>query len=183
EAEAAAFDLTDDDAVRRFVDTLPDRVGVVVHSAALAKAGASLDLPVDELDRQFATNVRAPWVLNQAIMPRLEAARGQVVFINSGAGLNARRDFSVYCVTKFGLRAYADALREEVNARGIRVISVYPGRVDTPMQDDLLAFEGRTVPKHTLLTPQDVADTTLAALCQAETAEVVDVRVRPRFTS
>ena len=55
----------------------------------------------------------------------MHAAKGQVVFINSGAGLNARAGWSQYAMTKFALRALADALREEVKSKGVRVMTVY----------------------------------------------------------
>ncbi len=179
-AQTAVLDLVDDDAVARFVDDLPAEVGVVVHNAALGIPGMSLEAPVSDLDRQFALNVRAPWVFNRTAMPKVVAGKGQIAFINSGAGLGSKDYFAAYCITKFGLRAYADALREEVAPQGVRVISIFPGRVDTPMQDGLLEYEKRTTNKPALLTADDVAKATVDALSQSASAEVTDVRIIPR---
>ena len=61
-------------------------------------------------------NLRTPVVLSQALTPPLVASRGQVVFINSGAGHQAFPAWGVYAATKFGLRAIADAMRLELSA-------------------------------------------------------------------
>jgi short-subunit dehydrogenase len=64
----------------------------------------------------------------------LRKRRGQVVFINSTAGLNASAGVGLYSATKHALKALADSLRAEVNSDGVRVLSVYLGRTVTPMQ-------------------------------------------------
>jgi len=133
-----------------------------------------------DLDLQYATNVRVPYAVTQRLLPLLMASRGQVVFINSSVGLTAKRaDVGQYAATKHALKAIADSLREEVNPKGIRVLTVYLGRTATPMQEAICRQEGRVYRPDTLLQPEDVASVVLQALMLPATAEVTDISIRP----
>src|SRR5690606_19534993 len=105
--------------------------------------------------------------------------RGQVVFINSSAGLAATANAAQYSAMKHGLKALADSLRGEVNAEGVRVASIFPGRVSTPMQRAILESEGRPWKPERLMQPEDVALAVVGALTLARTAEVTNLSIRP----
>jgi short-subunit dehydrogenase len=110
----------------------------------------------------------------------LITSRGQIVFVNSSAGLSASRpETGQYAATKHALRAIADALRAEVNPMGVRVLSMYLGRTATPMQKALFKQAKRTYVGARLLQPQDVAAMVVSALSLARTAEVTDIMIRP----
>lgn len=134
----------------------------------------------EDLDVQYATNVRAPYVLTQRLLPLLIAAHGQVVFINSSAGLTAKRpEVGQYAATKHALKAIADSLREEVNPKGVRVLSMYLGRTATPMQEALCRQEGGSYDPEVLLQPGDVASVLVQTLLLPAAAEVTDISIRP----
>ena len=116
-----------------------DSLAGVIHQDVMEQAC------VEDFDIQYATNVRAPYVLTKSLLPLLSAASGQIVFINSSAGLNAKRPNRQYAATKHALKALADSLREEVNPKGIRVLTLYLGRTATPMQEALCQQEGRPI--------------------------------------
>jgi NADP-dependent 3-hydroxy acid dehydrogenase YdfG len=175
-------DVTDDRAVAALVQRLTDEhasVDVLVHSAGVHSIGAVEEAAVGELDAQYRTNVRAPYLLTQGLLPALRGSRGQVVFVNSSAGLTARGRVGQYASTKHALRALADSLREEVNDAGVRVLSVYLGRTASPMQAAIHAAEGTEYRPADLLQPADVAAMVVAALCLPSTAEVTDLSIRP----
>jgi NADP-dependent 3-hydroxy acid dehydrogenase YdfG len=155
------------------------RVDVLVHSAAVHLRGSVADAPARELDLHYRTNVLGPYVLTQGLLPLLEQHRGQVVFMNSSAGLTARAQVGQFAATKHALKAIADSLRDEVNPRGIRVLSVFPGRTATPTQERLCAAEGRPYRPDRLLQPEDVASVVVNALCLPRTAEVTEIKIRP----
>jgi len=176
------MDLTEEQAFQPLLQLLErlGRVDILIHSAGVIHQGLTERADVKDLDLQFAANVRAPYVLTQRLLPLLTVARGQVVFINSSAGLAAKRpEVAQYAATKHALRAIADSLREEVNPRGIRVISVYLGRTATPMQKALYKQEGKAYSPEGLLQPEDVASTVIHALMLPATAEVTDISIRP----
>ena len=154
-------------------------IDVLAHSAGAIALGSFESLEPSTLDELYRVNLRAPFTLTRELLAALKAARGQIVFINSSAGLRASAENALYAATKHGLKALADGLRDEVNAEGVRVISVYPGRTATPMQRSVHAHEGRVYRSELLLQPADVVDVILAALAHPATGEVTDVSVRP----
>jgi NADP-dependent 3-hydroxy acid dehydrogenase YdfG len=175
-------DLAVESAVEALAEALgrdPGRVDVLVHSAGVYAGGGLGGATAAALEAQWAVNVRAPYALTRALLPRLRAARGQVVFINSTAGLRAPAGAISYAATKHALRALADGLRDEVNADGVRILSVYLGRTATPMQAAIHAAEGRAWEPGRLIQPEDVAAIVLTALALPRTAEVTDLTLRP----
>lgn len=155
-------------------------IDILVHSAGAICRDTMNDADVADLDRQYTVNVRVPYLLTQRLLPLLTAARGQVVFINSSAGLAAKRPaIGQYAATKHALKAIADSLREEVNSKGIRVLSLYLGRTATPMQSAIFEDEGREYHPETLMQPEDVASMVVHALNLPSTAEVTDISMRP----
>jgi len=176
------LDVADDAALLRLRDRLAaesDGLDILVHCAGTHFLGPVAEAPVAELDAQYRVNVRGPYLLTQLLLPMLRARRGQVVFVNSSAGLRARACVGSYAASKHALRAIADALREEVNADGVRVLSVFPGRTATPLQAAIHAEESKPYRPERLLQPEDVAAAVVNALALDRTAEVTDLRVRP----
>ena len=177
-------DLVVDDQVARLTDAVLARQGgvdVLVHGAGTIALGDLGSAPIEDFDRQYAANVRAPTLLTRTLLPALCAAQGEVVFINSSAGLKARAGIAQYAATKHALKAIADSLREEVNPEGVRVLSVYPGRTATPLQAAVHEEEGRAYLHERLVQPDDVASVVVNALTLPRSAEVTDLVVRPRL--
>jgi NADP-dependent 3-hydroxy acid dehydrogenase YdfG len=182
EATCYAIDLADNsgqlELAQRLVRDLAHVDILVQNAAAFASAPFESADPA-EFDRLYWTNVRAPYILTQALLPRLRARRGQVVFINSSSGLLARATTAQYDSTKHALRAIADSLRAEVNAHGVRVLSVYLGRTASEMQERIHRMEGKPYRPELLLQPEEVASVILNALSLPQTAEVTDIHIRP----
>ena len=177
------IDLTDPEKLGPFVRHLEMKVGrvdVLIHCAGVICQGAMEHAHIEELDLQYATNVRAPYLLTQHLLPLLTTTRGQIVFINSSAGLSAKRpEVGQYSATKHALKAIADSLREEVNSKGIRVLTLYLGRTATPMQEALSRQEGKVYHPEKLLQSEDVASIVVHALMLPATAEITDISMRP----
>lgn len=178
-----AADLIWDDDVRRVCADVRKEFGkvdILVHSLGVFSSGTADAASLDDFDEQFRANVRAPYALTKMLLPMIMAAKGQIVFINSSAGSHdGRAGVGQYGATKHALRAFADSLREEVNPRGVRVLSVYPGRTATPMQEQVHRLEGRPYRPELLLQPEDVAAVVINALGLPGTAEVTDIHIRP----
>lgn len=179
EARIVRGDLSELAALDAVAEAMPDAVDVLVHSAGIARLGRIDALTAEELDVQWRVNVRAPVLLTRALLPAVRAAGGLVVFINSGAGQRARGGWGGYAASKFALRAVADALRDEEAENGVRVTSVYPGRVATPMQASVRAQEGGPYRPEDYLHPDDVATVVADVVRLGSGAAVPDVSVRP----
>jgi len=176
-AEVLAADLAWPESVESL--PLPDRLDSVVHAAGVVELGSVADLSIDDWATQLRVNLVAPAALTRVVLPALRAARGTVVFVNSGAGLVAHPGWSAYAASKHGLRALADSLRGEEAAAGVRVTTVYPGRTATPMQEKVHEQEGRSYDAAAWIRPETVADAILHVLDLPGDATIPDLTVRP----
>ncbi|BDI22314.1 SDR family oxidoreductase [Herbiconiux sp. L3-i23] len=172
-AEPYVADLTLDP-----LPPLPPRLDVLVHSAGVEESGPVAEIGREVWERVFAANLFAVAELTRQALPSLRAARGLVVSINSGSGLTSNPGGAVYAASKFALRAFTDALREEERANGVRVSSVHPGRVDTDMQRAKVALEGDDYDTDFYLDAAAVAAVvrTVVDLPPGGTVEAVSVR-------
>lgn len=176
------LDLNIDASVEQLSRSLTAQVpglDVLVLAAGELVQGTIAEMPVDQFDRLWASNVRSVYLLVQKVLPLVTARQGQIVFVNSSAGLGARPNGGQYAATKHALKALADALRAEVNAQGVRVLSIYPGRTATPRMERLYADGGQAYRPEVLLQATDVAATVADALSLPRTAEVTDLSIRP----
>ena len=177
-----AGDLTEaavSDAAGAVSESLGDGIDLLVHAAGAFRTGAFETAPAGDLDLQLAVNARAPYLLTRRLLPGLRRRGGLVVFVNSTAGLVAGAGSAAYAASKHALRALADALRAEVNADGVRVLSVYPGRTRSRMQQDVCRSLGQHYDAERFLDPVDVASAIVEAAALPPSAEVVDLRLRP----
>lgn len=179
EVETYPLDLLDDAAVTAFCAAFAAPLDVLIHSAGTVTLGDVAEAGVEALDAQYRLNLRAPYLLTQLFLPKLRKRQGTVVFINSGAGLSAKAGWSQYAATKHALKAVADSLRAEVAGSGMRVLSVYPGRTATPMQEKVRRQEGKPYNPAEFIQAKDVAAIVDAALALPAAVEVSDVKVRP----
>ena len=178
EATAHSVDLTDDSQVAQLCEGL-ESVDILIHSAGYIDLGDVADQAIATLDKHYQVNLRAPYLLTQRLLPKLLEVGGQIVFVNSGAGLNAKGGWSQYAASKHGLKALADSLRDEVSGEGVRVLSVYPGRTASPMQQKVREQEGKAYDADDFVQPDDVAQQVVSALSLPRTASVTELVIRP----
>ncbi len=171
------LDLTDIDDIEAAAEVL-GTLDVLVHNAGVAYPGRVAESTPEQWRATFEVNVTGAVALTLALLPALRAARGQVVFINSGAGMNVSPGLASYSASKFALRAFADSLRTDEPL--LRVTSIHPGRVDTEMQRDLVAYEGDEYDPAQYLTPQTVAGAVVQVLATPADAHTHQVVIRPR---
>jgi NADP-dependent 3-hydroxy acid dehydrogenase YdfG len=155
------------------------RLDMLVHSAGVGTLGTVADTPAGAWRHQFEVNVVAVAELTRLLLPALRAARGRVVLLNSGAGLEAPPGWAAYSASKFALRAFADALRAEAAEHGVRVTSVHPGRVATAMQRAVAAQSGTEYRPADYLRPESVAGAVLLAVTAPDDAALTDLVLRP----
>lgn len=168
-------DLTDLASLEQAVADI-DSLDVLVHSAGVARLGRVEDASAEAWRDNFEVNTLAVVELTRLLLPALRAARGHVVVINSGAGRNARPGWSPYAASKFAVRAFADALREEEPE--IRVTSVYPGRTDTEMQQEIFKGEGRDYDTSHLLKADSVATAVVTAVSATPDAHLTELMLK-----
>jgi len=179
---ACATDLTRDDDIRGLGERCQKdfgRVNILVLCGGAISHGLLEKSSVADFDLMYRSNVRGHYLMIQTMLPLLRKAKGQIVFINSSAGLRSPATTGQFSATQHAFRSIADSLREEVNADGIRVLSVYPGRTATPRVAKLFEKEGRAYQPDLLMQPEDIAEMVTHSLRLPRTAEVTDISIRP----
>ena len=113
-------------------------VSVVINNAGIGKFSNIENVTLADWNRQMDVNLRASFLVSQAFIPHMkQKKKGSLIFINSVAGKKGYAYSAAYVASKFGLRGLAESLREELRENNIKVISIYPGAVDTPFWDDI----------------------------------------------
>lgn len=174
-------DLTKDaetEALARELEREHGRLDVLAHCAGALVHGPIEETSAASLDLQFEVNVRSFYVLVQQLLPLLRAGPGQIVVVNSSIVSGVRPGVGQYAATKHALRALTDTLRQEVNSDGIRVLSVFPGRTATSLQERIFAQEGTPYRPDLLLQPTNLATMVVTALQLPRTAEVTEIHIR-----
>lgn len=145
---------------------------VVVHGAGVPSFGPLQSLAPGNLQRVLHTNLLAPMLLTQALLPHLRSLPGaQVLFVGSALGRLGLPGFSVYSASKFGLRGFAEALRRELADSAVRVQYLGPRSTRTAFNDAAVEAYNRATGT-AMDDPQIVADALLRLLRDDRRAEL-----------
>jgi NAD(P)-dependent dehydrogenase (short-subunit alcohol dehydrogenase family) len=139
------LDVTEPDHIAALGDVLPETVDALVNNAGIVVGGPVEGLDLDDLRYQLEVNLVGQIAVTQAVLPRIRAAHGRIIFISSINGRLAAPMIGAYNASKFALEAIADTLRVELRPWGVDVIVVEPGSTDTDIWrgalDELAATE------------------------------------------
>lgn len=132
---ALALDVTDEDSMRAAVEQVEAEqgsVGALVNNAGYSQSGALESVPLDDIRRQFETNVFGLIRMCQLVLPGMRrAGAGRIVNIGSMGGKLTFPGGGVYHATKYSVEALSDALRFEVQGFGVKVVLIEPGLIVT----------------------------------------------------
>lgn len=170
-------DLLDVEATLRSLPRF-EHLDALIHSAGVCPIGPLADTTEEEWRTTMTLNVTAPALLTNALLPALRAAGGHVLSINSGAGQHTKPQWVCYSASKHAAKAWADGLRAEEPR--LRVHSLYPGRIATPMQQAIVETLGEEWTPEAYLEPASVARTVRHVLEAGEDAHLTDITLRPR---
>jgi NADP-dependent 3-hydroxy acid dehydrogenase YdfG len=181
------LDVADQQSVREAVVTAVDHFGgldIVVNNAGVMLSGPIVGADTAEWDRMVRTNLLGTLYVTHAALPHLLSRKGTVVQISSTSGRVASVMGGVYAATKFGVNAFTESLRQEVTERGVRVVTIEPGMVDTEIADHIVDDDIRDMAKKMAgsirtLRAEDVAAAVLYAVGQPERVAVNEILLRP----
>lgn len=122
-------------------------IDILVNSAGIARIAPALDLTADQWDETMAVNLRAPFLLAQALAPAMIAQRrGKIINISSQTGVIALDDHAAYAASKGGLNALTKSLCAEWGRHNIQVNAICPTVVMTPMGREVWGPEQKSAP-------------------------------------
>jgi NADP-dependent 3-hydroxy acid dehydrogenase YdfG len=168
-------ELTDESQVDQMVSEIQKsgmKIQVLVQNAGVAKVGSVKEMPLTEWQKTIDVNLTAPFLLTQKCIPLL-SNKSHIFLINSVAGNQTFPDWSAYCASKYGLKAFADSLRQELAPDGIKVTTIYPSSVDTPMQEKIPYDWDR----NKMLNPDDVAEALINCYQQPAHVQIKDIHL------
>lgn len=192
-AVALPTDVTDRDQAEAAVAATIERFGrldTLVNNAGVMLLGTVTGAPIDEWDRMVNLNVTALLNMTHAALPHLiEAADSEprqvadLVNISSVAGRKAQAGGAVYNLTKFGVGAFSEALRQEVTGRHVRVSLIEPGTVETELREhlrpEILELVKQTFANIDRLQADDIADAVGYIVTRPRRVAVNEILVRP----
>jgi SDR family mycofactocin-dependent oxidoreductase len=169
--EAVAGDVRDDGAVTAAVDRAVSRFGridILFNNAGICAYGLAHELTEDAWDAMLDINLKGPWLVARRVIPVMIRQRSGVIINNSSvAGLRGMGRLSHYAASKWGLTGLTKSWALELAPHNIRVVSLHPTGVNTPMNDGLAELEG--------LTPQQIAERSAGNLLPVPWIEPEDV--------
>ncbi|GHC14000.1 SDR family NAD(P)-dependent oxidoreductase [Cerasicoccus arenae] len=144
---AAGFDLLDDSATLDFAAESARQLGgpidLFVHNAAVMPVYPIDSMPMAQLDMALNLNLRVGALLTQALTPGMKLqGKGAILFMSSGMAYYGIAEHSIYCASKAGLLGLARGLAMELAPFGIRVNTVSPGTIDSPMLNQFIKGQG-----------------------------------------
>jgi len=188
-ALALPVDLADEDSATSFVTEAHsqlDGLDILVNNAGVMLLGPVEGAPTDQWRTMVNVNLLGLLYCTHAALPLMrEAGGGHIVNISSVAGRTANAGSAVYNLTKFGVGAFSEALRQEVSGAGIRTTVIEPGFVETELQghnENPMVREGieqmrKSMPE--VLQAEDIASAILYAVSAPQRMDVNEVLIRP----
>ena len=162
QVQSVPGDLADDAALHAIVSThasMSTGLSALVLNAGVGTAGSIAELPLKRLDKTFAVNWRAPYVLLQHSLPLLRAGArearsrcSRVVVMSSIAGVYAEAGLTAYGASKAALMSLVDGINAEEAANGVLATAIAPGYVAT----DMSAWVQETIPAEQMLGVDDI---------------------------
>jgi len=132
-------DITNQESVEKIYNTIynKDNIELLINNAGIAIFKDISSTSIDDWDKTINVNLRGSFLMTRLMVEIFKLNKaGKIVFINSGAGLKPFKNSTAYAASKYGLRGFASSLREELREYNVKVISVFPGAVDTPLWDN-----------------------------------------------
>jgi SDR family mycofactocin-dependent oxidoreductase len=164
-------DVRDDNAIADAVENALatfGRIDILFNNAGICAYGRVHELPEAEWDAMIDINLKGAWLVARRIIPIMIAQKSGVILNNSSiAGLRGMNRLSHYTASKWGLVGLTKSWAIELAPCNIRVVSIHPTGVNTPMNDGLAALEG--------LTTREVAERSAGNLIPVPWVEPEDV--------
>jgi NAD(P)-dependent dehydrogenase (short-subunit alcohol dehydrogenase family) len=160
----------DDDITKAVSQTVTKlgRIDILFNNAGICAYGSAHELTEEEWDTMLDINLKGAWLVARRIIPVLIQQGSGVIINNSSiAGLRGMNRLSHYAASKWGLTGLTKSWAIELAPHNIRVVSIHPTGVNTPMNDGLAALEG--------LTPREVAERSAGNLINVPWVEAEDV--------
>jgi fengycin family lipopeptide synthetase B len=177
-AEPVVTELASEDSIKNLVRVVKDkfdRLDILINNAGITHSAKFEETRTEDLDRCWAINARAPFILCREALPLLrQAEAGYIVNISSVVGVKGYPLQSAYTASKHAVRGMSISLAEELRGTNIRVHVICPGAVDTGMVGNVRP----DIRKEDLIRPEEIAELVLYLVTQRGNAVVDELHIR-----
>ncbi|PCI77767.1 MAG: short-chain dehydrogenase [SAR86 cluster bacterium] len=178
-----SINLADLDALPERMSSLLDEITMpvkaVINNAGIGRMGFLEQLSVKDIRLVMDTNITSQIIVTKAFLPLLKKqGEGDILFMGSEAALKGARQGSIYCASKFAVRGFSQALRDECGKSGVRVTLINPGAVRTPFFEKL-QFEPELAAENAI-EPEDIASTVSMVLAARPGTVFDEITLSPR---
>jgi clavulanate-9-aldehyde reducatase len=186
-ALAVTADVGEEDEARAFIEAAHERFGrldVLINNAGVMLLGPIDGAPTEEWRRMVSVNVMGVLYCTHAALPLMKAAGGgDIVIVSSVGGRVVGRFSGVYSLTKFGVNAFAEALRAESVGANIRVVVIEPGRVESELRThtrpEVFEQMGGGFSNVVAMAAEEVGEVIVHALGQPRNVTLSEILMRP----
>ena len=152
-----------------------EKIELLINNAGIGVFKSISDTTIEDWDNTINTNLRGSFLMTKMIVDNLKSKQnGKIVFISSVAGLQPYKNSTAYVSSKFGMRGFAASLREELREFNIKVMTVFPGAVNTPIWDDKNMDELR----EGMMKTDDLTETILHAINAPNNCVTEEITIR-----
>jgi 3-oxoacyl-[acyl-carrier protein] reductase len=159
------------------------KIDILINNAGVGFSGKIVDSEPAVIEQMVKVNLLGVYYMTRAVLPSMmEQQHGDIINLGSVAGVKYSPDFAMYSATKFAVRAFSEALRNEVQGHNIRVTLIHPGMTKTAFSDSF-THGGSPLPfdKGEILKPEDIANTIHFALNCPQGVSLNELTVRPTW--
>jgi NADP-dependent 3-hydroxy acid dehydrogenase YdfG len=153
-------DLSKDDEINILLSKVEcePKLDILIHRAGVLLLGSFEKQSTEELDHQYKVNVRSRYLITQKLMPKIKAAKGQMLFANSTAGPDSWENIGQYSSSRHASRELADSLRKALSKDKVRVTSLFFGSTATPMQEYVQKYLGNEYQPEKHMSSKQISD-------------------------
>ena len=152
-----------------------EKIELLVNNAGMGIFKNITDTTIEDWDNTINTNLRGSFLMTKMIIDNLKSKKnGKIIFISSVAGLQPYKNSTAYVASKYAIRGFAASLREELREFNIKVITVFPGAVDTPIWNNKNMDELRK----DMMKTEDLTETIFHAINAPNNCVTEEITIR-----
>ena len=152
-----------------------DNVELLINNAGVAIFNDISNLSINDWNRQLNVNLFGSFLMTKIVIDSMKSKkRGTIVFTNSIAGLHPYKNSTAYVASKYGLRGFSSSLREELRDYNIKIISIHPGAINTPLWDNM----GMDQLREEMMDVSNVSDMIISAIKSPDNCVVEELVIR-----
>jgi len=152
-----------------------EKIELLINNAGIGLFKNITDTSIDDWNNTLNTNLRGSFLMTKMIVDDFKSKKnGKIVFISSVAGLQPYKNSTAYVASKYGLRGFASALREELREFNIKVMTIFPGAVNTPIWDN----KGMDELRKDMIATDDLTETIFHAINAPNNCVTEEITIR-----